>query len=114
MHLNGADLAIYTGQVLGLGTVVWGAMKGISKKIDADTPPGARRHTIKVWTSWTIGPAAGVILYGLGFLHVAHEMEHPAFGWIGAAFFGGLGTGTAWGVHQLTKLNGKKKSKLPK
>lgn len=110
--MTGTDITVYGVQVVALGAIVWGAMKGISWKLDQDMQPGERRKRIKRATSWLLGPSAGAVAYGMGFLDVGMVAKHAAWGWVGAAFFGALGTATAWITHTATKAA--PLSKLPK
>ena len=90
--------------VLGLGGFVWSSLKGLSWKLDKDMPPGDRRHRIKFWASWLMGPFLGLLFYAMGFLPV----PGPAWaGWIGAPVMGLIGSFIAGWRHSRTKAKAK-------
>ena len=107
-------LAAYTIEVATLGGVTWGAMKGLTIQLDSTMSASKNRKNIKRWSAQLFGPLAGIAAHGMGWLV---SPKQGTWGYVGAAFFGYLGTWVAVGAHHgIEAVKAKvaaKKSRLP-
>ena len=107
-------LAAYTIEVAALGGTTWGAMKGFTWQLDSSMSASKGRRRLKFWTAQLFGPLAGIAAHGMGFLV---SPKQGTWGYVGAAFFGYLGTWVAVGAHHgIEAVKSKvaaKKSRLP-
>ena len=109
-----ATLATYSVEVLALGGLTWGAMKGFTIQLDSTMEAGKKRKRIKFWTAQLFGPLAAVAAHAMGFL-VSPEAGFG--GYVGAALFGYMATRSAVGAHHgieaIQDASKAKKSRLP-
>lgn len=109
-----STLATYSVEVLALGGLTWGAMKGFTIQLDSTMSAGKKRKRIKFWTAQLFGPLAAMGAHAMGFLV---SPSAGLGGYVGAALFGYMATWSAVGAHHgveaIQAKSKAKKSRLP-